>query len=336
MYIVKRFLLLFIILTGMMMRYAIAQDPGFSQFYANPLFLNPALAGNTDCGRLNLNYRNQWPAISNAFITYNASYDQNLAAINSGVGLSLMNDMMGDGAYNRMALSGFYSYKLQVASEIDLSFGVKAAYYQEKLSWEKLIFSDQIDPSTGNISNISSETPPANNQVTAVDFGAGILVGYQNIAFLGVSADHLTEPSISFYENSSNVIPMKLTLHAGLTVNASSGGLGKQRESDITIQPNILYQQQGKFHQVNFGFYTDVYPFIFGAWYRHNIENADAAIVLVGISWQNFRFGYNYDFTLSDLGAQSGGAHEISIAWNICIYKEPKRRVIRTIKSPMF
>ena len=60
-----------------------AQDPQFSQFYANPLFLNPALAGFIDCGRVNLNYRNQWPSLANAYITYSASYDQNIPGINS-------------------------------------------------------------------------------------------------------------------------------------------------------------------------------------------------------------------------------------------------------------
>ncbi|WP_343789462.1 type IX secretion system membrane protein PorP/SprF, partial [Wandonia haliotis] len=51
-----------------------AQDPIFTQFYANPLYLNPALAGTHGCPRFALNYRNQWPAISGNFVTYSASY----------------------------------------------------------------------------------------------------------------------------------------------------------------------------------------------------------------------------------------------------------------------
>ena len=35
---------------------ASAQDPAFSQFYANPLYLNPAFAGTNDCPRVNLNF----------------------------------------------------------------------------------------------------------------------------------------------------------------------------------------------------------------------------------------------------------------------------------------
>ena len=75
-----------------------AQDPQFSQFYANPLYLNPALAGATECARINLNYRNQWPSLTKAFITYSMTYDQNLSSINSGFGLIAMNDRQGDGA----------------------------------------------------------------------------------------------------------------------------------------------------------------------------------------------------------------------------------------------
>ena len=43
-----------------------AQDAHFSQFYANPLYLSPSLAGATDGARIILNYRNQWPAITKA------------------------------------------------------------------------------------------------------------------------------------------------------------------------------------------------------------------------------------------------------------------------------
>ena len=46
-----------------------AQDPQFSQFYANPVYLNPAFAGTARCPRVVLNYRNQWPGIPGNFVT---------------------------------------------------------------------------------------------------------------------------------------------------------------------------------------------------------------------------------------------------------------------------
>ena len=46
------------------------QDPEFTQFYANPLYLNPAFAGTARCSRVNLNYRNQWPGIYGTLMQY--------------------------------------------------------------------------------------------------------------------------------------------------------------------------------------------------------------------------------------------------------------------------
>ena len=53
-----------------------AQDPTFTQFYANPLYLNPAFAGSNKCPRISMNYRNEWPNLSGNYVTYSASYDK--------------------------------------------------------------------------------------------------------------------------------------------------------------------------------------------------------------------------------------------------------------------
>ena len=53
-----------------------AQDPNFSQFFASPLTLNPALTGKFDgVYRVAGNYRDQWPTINNAFVTKTVSFD---------------------------------------------------------------------------------------------------------------------------------------------------------------------------------------------------------------------------------------------------------------------
>ena len=53
--------LLFLLFTGIKM--AVGQEPEFSQFYASPVYTNPAMAGTAFCGRqstgrFSLNYRN--------------------------------------------------------------------------------------------------------------------------------------------------------------------------------------------------------------------------------------------------------------------------------------
>ena len=39
-----------------------------------------------------MNYRNQWPNISGTYVTYAASYDQHIEAINGGIGINVMQD----------------------------------------------------------------------------------------------------------------------------------------------------------------------------------------------------------------------------------------------------
>ena len=311
-----------------------AQDAAFTQFYASPLYLNPSLTGNTECGRIQLNYRNQWPAMGNAYTTYTVAYDQNMPSINSGFGFLLMSDNQGDGAYNRTTAGGFFSYQLQLSAESMLSFGMKAAFYQEGINWDKLVFADMIDPVYGS-TQTSIELPPENASVYAADFAAGLSLGYSDIFFVGLAADHLSQPELYFYDSSNEKLQLKYTLHGGFNFNASTGFMGGGRLGDILVQPNFLFMQQGDFRQVNAGIYLNKYPFVTGIWYRHSFENPDAIIVLAGLQWENFRFGYSFDSSLSALGGRSGGAHEVSLAWEFCVYTESRRK-IRTIKSPTF
>ena len=46
-----------------------AQDPQFSQFYAAPLYTNPAFTGLTNQHRFVANVRDQWPGLSNDFLS---------------------------------------------------------------------------------------------------------------------------------------------------------------------------------------------------------------------------------------------------------------------------
>src|SRR5258706_3066549 len=82
----------------------IAQDPNFSQFFASPLTLNPALTGKFDgVYRIAANYRNQWPTFNNAFVTKTASIDfgvlkHHIPDIDQfGVGFMGFTDRAGDG-----------------------------------------------------------------------------------------------------------------------------------------------------------------------------------------------------------------------------------------------
>jgi type IX secretion system PorP/SprF family membrane protein len=296
-----------------------AQDPQFTQFYANPLYLNPAFAGTARCPRICINYRNQWPAISGTFVTYSASYDQHIDGMAGGIGLLVTNDRAGKGTLNTTNVSGIYSYQLNLTREFSMKFGIQATYAQKSVDWSKLTFGDMIDPRTGFVYS-TNEIPNATTR-SNVDISAGML-GYSRRYFFGFAVHHVTEPDEGFLGTSK--LPMKYTGHAGALIPL--GG----RYSESSISPNILYQKQQDFQQLNLGVYFTKGALVGGLWYR----NQDSFIILLGFQQDLFKFGYSYDVTVSRLTNATAGSHEISFQMQFeC---KPKKRKFRTVSCPSF
>ena len=91
-----------------------AQDPTFTQFYSNPIYLNPAFAGSHGCPRFGLNYRNEWPSLTGNYVTYSAAYDQYFKNISGGIGVLVTHDEQGSGTIQTSMLGLIYSYHLKV------------------------------------------------------------------------------------------------------------------------------------------------------------------------------------------------------------------------------
>jgi type IX secretion system PorP/SprF family membrane protein len=328
---IRKILILSILVASLLPRELFAQDPEFSQFYANPLYLNPSLAGSVICPRLIGNYRNQWPSAGNAFITYNASYDQYVSFLHGGVGVMMTADRAGKGNLNTTAINLTYAYKMQLATHLYASAGVQGGYYQRTLDWADLTFEDMIDPQNGFVLP-TSEKAPDNDRVGVLDLSAGVMVWYDDLIYGGLAVSHLTQPKIGFYSDNDSRLYMKYTIHAGSVIPLGSGGFDE--EDEFSISPNILYQQQFKYHQLNLGMYLTFKYIIGGLWYRMNFENSDAVITLLGLRYRSFQAGYSFDWTVSRLGLSGGGAHEVSASWQFPCSE--KKRHIRAIKCPRF
>ena len=312
---------------------AFAQDPEFSQFYANPLYLNPALTGSTVCPRVMGNYRNQWPGLGKAYSTYSFSYDQYFGVLHGGLGLLVMADRAGGGSLNTTTIGLSYAYMFRITEKLNASLSVRGSYYQRRIVWENFIFGDQIDPRSGEVIRPTNEKAPDYSSIIAPDFSAGMFLDYNGLVYGGVAVDHLTQPKNGFYADNTSRLNMKVTAHAGSVINLKQG-YGGDEEKEFSISPNILYQQQGSFHQLNLGAYLTFDPLVVGLWYRHNFENADAVIILAGIHYKNLRVGYSYDLNVSRLFSVSGGAHKVSASWQFPCFE--RKRKIRAIKCPRF
>lgn len=289
------------------------QDVIYSQFYANPIYLNPAIAGSKLSSRLTLNYRNQWPTINQGYNSFSASWDQPVEKLSGALGVIVNTDVAGGGIYNSISANGIYSYRLEVSRTILVNAAVQVGYIQHRLDWSKLIFEDQVN-----------QPVPTQLNVGKVDFSAGLLAGFKESAYLGVAVNHLTRPDMSYNSGTTNRMDMRFTIHSGILIDVKDGLEGRDLRS-LSISPNVVYEQQGKFRQLNVGVYANSYPLIAGVWLRHCFGNPDAAIFLVGFQQKNYKLEYSFDYTVSRLKIGSGGAHEVSMVFLFSNHKTVNR-----------
>ena len=134
--------------------------------------------------------------------------------------------------------------------------------------------------------------------------------------------NHITQPEEGLLGNSK--LPRKVTAHAGAIIPLGD------KSSETSISPNVLYQQQQDFQQLNLGLYATKGAFVLGLWYR----NEDSAILLLGFQHHQFKIGYSYDVTTSKLSNATYGSHEFSFSRQFeC--KPPKKK-FRMVSCPSF
>ncbi|MGC9352394.1 MAG: PorP/SprF family type IX secretion system membrane protein [Mariniphaga sp.] len=299
-----------ILLFGLFSGTLSAQDPGFSQFFANPLYLNPAFAGTTELPRMALNYRNQWPQKDATYTTYSLSYDQLLKNSSAGLGFQAMRDQELNNVINSNTASVIYSHHIKLGYESFMTLGLQGGFTLKQFNLINLVFPSGIDQLSGEISEYIM-AGYSNEKKLYPDFAIGA-VGQHGEYFWGASAHHITRPDESVIQgDQKEKIPVKATIHAGARLHRLHHGLLSRI---FTLSPNILYQQQGSFKQLNLGIYMIEKSFLFGGWYRNNIDiRPDAIIALAGFVHKNIQLGYSFDFTLSKLSNYSYGSHEISL-----------------------
>ncbi|GAB1446974.1 type IX secretion system membrane protein PorP/SprF [Flammeovirgaceae bacterium] len=305
-----------------------AQDPQYSQFYAAPLYLNPAFAGSTNQARFGINYRNQWPAIDANFTTISAFFDTYLEDINSGVGVMLTRDREGILGLQSINLAAQYSYNLSLTDGLSFRPGVQIALYQRSVNFDKLTFGDQFDPATGDVINPTSAEALGGGNKFFPDLSFGGLF-YTPRAWLGIGAHHITQPNQSLIGEKSK-LPMKLSAHTGIKFHFRPGVVGSgiyARQAERSIAPALQYRHQGEFDQMDIGTYLTLEPLILGMWYRgvpfkkvNGFSNNESIVLLLGFTKKGAKdilnIGYSYDFTISKLGPGSGGAHEFSLVYS--------------------
>lgn len=319
---------------------AFAQDPNFSQFFASPMTLNPALTGKFDgVYRFAANYRNQWPTINNAYTTMTASFDMGIMKNRIpefdqfGVGLMAYSDKAGNGALNSTyyALSVAYHKALDENGYHQIGAGFQGTYMNKRLNTTKLTFQDQLTPM--GFTGVTQESFSSSQvNLNYFDVNAGIIYngstnGYNNFYF-GASMYHINRPKESFQEGSF-LLNSRVTLQGGARIPVGT-------YNSVHVAANHSMQAQARNTMLGGAFSLNVNNdeenptnFYLGTWYRFG----DALIPYVGLEFGEWHFGASYDVNTSALKAASNsrGGVEISLIY-IRKYTDPNMKKLNCPK----
>lgn len=321
-----------------------AQDPNFSQFFASPLTLNPALTGKFDgLFRVAGNYRNQWPTINNAFTTATVSADFHLLRSGLpeidrwGLGVLGFTDRNGNGALtnNYLSVSTAYHKGLDEDGYHQIGVGFQGTYSDKRLDVSVLDFEDEL--TALGFTGVTSEVFNQDDlNVRYFDMNAGVLYngstnGYNNF-YLGASMYHINRPKETF-QGGQFYLASRTTLQAG-------GRIPMGQYNAIHFSTNYSFQANatnfvfGGAYSLNLN-YDDISPvnLYMGAWSRFN-NVSDAIIPYVGLEFNDFHLGASYDINVSNLNTASNyrGGAEISLIYT----KQPVNRDLKKLNCPRF
>jgi len=312
-----------------------AQDPQFTQFYAAPMYLNPAFTGVTYEHRFIANYRNQWPGIKTAYQTAMASYDYNMSDLNSGIGFTVLEDRSGTSGLTHSQFGLNYAYHFKINKFAEVRFGANLNFNMLRIDFSKLRFNDQI--ATGSSTSIEQSRY---ERLNYMDFAAGALLNSTEY-WLGLSAKHLSQPNSSLVGDKVP-LPLSISLHGGYRFI-----IEQKSRNDIRryVSPTFNFRHEAKYDQLDVGLYYYHLPLNVGIWYRglpfkkygptYGSQESIALLIGLDLSPRSVRIGYSYDFTISRLGvANSLGAHEISIIYEIAKKRKKNKRVL--VSCPKF
>jgi len=303
----------------------LSQDMQFTQYFSAPMYLNPAFTGANVCSRVSSNLRTQWPAVGYGYSSQILAMDHYFINYNFGGGLMFTNDVAGTGRLKTTTFSGLFAYNATINRKLAFRLGLEGGMRQRSVHFSSLTFGDQL--STG--STATRETPTQN--VTNMDISTGLLV-YSSQHWGGIALHHLNKPNESLLGDEA-VRPLKFSFHGGTRFILEKKT--QELEASRTISLTFNYRSQMKYDQLDLGAYFSRGALHAGIWYRgiplfksykKGYPNNDAICFILGVEKNRFKMGYSYDVTISWLRGNTSGAHELSLAYEMCKQKKKKKK----------
>jgi type IX secretion system PorP/SprF family membrane protein len=216
------------------------QEPHFTQYSDNMLFVNPAYAGSSGVFNLTDIHREQWVGFDGRPVSTTLSAHTPLTRESIGVGLTMVSDKTGP--IKQTMFYGDYSYTIKVnRSGGKLSFGIKAGMNVISVATSGLQTTDASDPNL--IQNARNNINP--------NFGFGMyyhsprfFIGGSSPKMIERSYDGISASNIErrhFFGIAGGVIPLnrdwklrpttlvKFTSNSPVSIDASVAGIYKEK-----------------------------------------------------------------------------------------------------------
>lgn len=328
-----------------------AQNPYFSQYYASPLYLNPALSGANREISFGVNHRSQWNSNDSPYeisqfsllyplLTKGARQDHL-----GGLGFSIFRDISGDGGILKsLGISAGGSYRISLDENATILLGLQGGVIQKSVDFSNLRWGSQYDNIIGYDDRLAPSVGDFKENTLFPVFDAGIFWHYAkhansyNLAsrswaiFSGFTASNINQPDESFLKDGESKLPMMFKLHGGVDIRKSR---------NLKISPSYLLMYQNGNKQYNLGTYitysfiSDAYgrnPKVFdlqiGAWHRIK----DSFIFMAGGSGRSFALGLSYDINATSMRYNNLGKSAVEISIK---YKIKKGNEIRRFSTPL-
>ncbi len=278
---------------------AIAQQvPLSSQYYNNQFITNPALTGTKQDVNAFLTHRSQWTGVSGAPQTSYLTVDGPIQAKNIGLGLNLNAD--NTDIISRMSAFVNYSYKVKIAEDNNLFFGVALGIINTKIDFSKAVVRDKNDP----VLNWGNQS----KAVFSADFG----LAYQVKKFeIGVAVPQVFGNSIKYTngDGKNTYYNLERSYQASLKYI-----FDVVKEKEITIYPLLM----GRYFESSIFQYDAnlVLDWKKVGWVAATYHSNNALAVSAGIRFKGLSVGYAYDFGITSTTSNIGPSSELLLGFS--------------------
>lgn len=308
----RTFYTLFLVISGVSVQ--AQQDPQFTQYMFNNLYLTPAYAGVDGVTQLTAFHRSQWLGYESSFgdggapTTQMISFTTPIFKLKSGFGTYITRDQLGP--QNNSEIQAMYAYHLGIKDN-KLSFGIKAGIYSVSVNGSYYRYIQENDPLI--IKGKESQIRP--------DLGIGVFYRAEKY-YGGFAVNHLLRSKFDFgIDSARNALENHMNFSAGYFYEVNF---------DLKLSPTILVKTDFKEYSFDIGIIATLKDKM---WAGLSFRQSEAANVLLGYSFlkeKSLKFGYAIDVIVKDREAKENFSHELMLSYQLPVTSISGKKVVRT------